>query len=642
MRALSIDIETFSEASLPAVGVYKYASDPSFEILLFAYSIDAGPVKVVDLARGEQIPKDVMYALDDPTTEKWAFNAQFERVCISAALGIDLKPEGWHCSMVWATSLGMNLSLDGVAKALRLPIEKMSEGKKLIRYFSMPVKATKANGGRTRNQPEHDLDAWESFTEYCRRDVEVELQIQEKLARHPMPSSEWADYWLDQKINDRGVEIDLGLARAAVTTDEQHRAEVLTKAKAITGLENPNSVMQLRDWLSKNGLELDSLAKQGVKDAIETAEGHVKEALELRLEMAKSSVKKYEAMTKAAGQDSRARGLLQFMGAGRTGRWAGRLIQVQNLPRQHTPDLDVARTLVKTGRGEDLETLWGSVPNTLSELIRTAIVPAAGHRFIVADYSAIEARVIAWLASEKWVLDLFRAGGDIYCETGTRMFGVEVTKDSPLRQKSKVAVLACGYQGGPGALRAMGAVRMGIDEDELQGLVDSWRRANPRIVGLWHNIDAAAKLAISSGEWIASGHLKVHVQDGILFIELPSGRRLAYPSPKPGENRFGGESITHLGVGTNRRWERMETYGGKLVENIVQATARDILADSMQRLEKAGHKIVMHVHDEVVIEAPIGRSSVEDVCQIMSETPPWATGLPLDAEGFECTYYRKG
>ena len=642
MKSLSIDIESYCDLSLPAVGVYKYAADHSFEVLLFAYSIDHNPVQVVDLAQGGQVPAEVLEALSDPEVTKWAFNAQFERTCLSAMLGQQLQPEGWKCSMVWATFLGMNLGLAGVAQALRLDAQKMTEGKRLIDYFSKPCRPTKANGGRTRNLPEHAPEDWATFNTYCGRDVEVEQEIQSRLVRQPMPKAEWENYWLDQQINDRGVRLDMDLVHQAIEANNAHRQTMMDTAREVTQLENPNSPTQMLAWLKDRGVDITNMTKKAVADALETASGDVEVALRMRQELAKSSVKKYEAMVKAAGTDDRARGLLQFVGAGRTGRWAGRLIQVQNLPRQHTSDLAQARELLKLGEFDALEMLWESTPNILSELIRTAFIPEPGSRFIVADYSAIEARVIAWLAGENWVLDLFRGGGDIYCETGTRMFGQEVTKASPLRQRAKVAVLACGYQGGPGALEAMGALEMGIDSKELKPLVDAWRSANQRIVSFWYNIDTAAKTVVKTGQGMQVGAIRLTLENGILFVWLPSGRQLSYPSPRIGENHFGGESITHLGVGENRKWSRLETYGGKLVENIVQATARDILANAMERLEREGYRVVMHIHDEVVIEAPEGFGSLEEVCQIMSVQPKWAQGLPLAAEGFESTYYRKG
>ena len=642
MKTLSIDIETFSEASLSSTGVYRYAADPSFTILLFAYSVDAGPVQIVDLAQGESLPAEVEAALSDPSVQKWAFNAQFERVCLSAYLGEKLDPRGWYCSMVWATYAGIPLNLAGVAQALHLETEKMTEGKDLIRKFSQPCKATKSNGGRTRNLPEHAMEDWETFKAYCVRDVEVERAIASRLSPLPMPSFEWENYWRDQRFNDLGVGIDVELASKAVEADLEIKEALYTQMRHWTGVENPQSVTQLLGWLQEHGAQLPSLAKADVASALEEADGNVADVLAARLEIAKSSVKKYEKMLDCVCPDGRAHGLLQFMGAGRTGRWAGRLVQVQNLPRQTFGDLEEAAALVKAGQADMLGVLWGSAPNVLSELIRAAFVAAPGHRFLVADFSAIEARVIAWLAGEQWVLDLFKNGGDIYCETGTRMFGQEVKKHSPLRQRAKVAVLACGYQGGVGALKAMGGEKLGLGEDEMASIVDAWRKANPRIAQMWWDVNRAALEAIKNGTSQMVGRIKVYQKLGALVIALPSGRELIYPSPRVGENRFGGESITFMGLGLNRKWGRIETYGGKLVENIVQATARDVLAHSMATLEAAGYPTVMHVHDEVITEVPYGRGSVEELCTLMSQGPKWSKGLPLAAEGFESTYYKKG
>lgn len=642
MKTLSIDIETYSEASLSSTGVYRYAADPSFTILLFAYSVDAGPVQIVDLAQGESLPAEVEAALSDPSVQKWAFNAQFERVCLSAYLGERLDPRGWYCSMVWSTYAGIPLNLAGVAQALHLETEKMSEGKDLIRKFSQPCKATKSNGGRTRNLPEHAMEDWETFKAYCVRDVEVERAIASRLSALPMPAFEWENYWRDQRFNDLGVGIDVELASKAVEADVEIKEALYTQMRHWTGVENPQSVTQLLAWLQDHGAQLPSLAKADVASALEEAEGSVADVLAARLEIAKSSVKKYEKMLDCVCPDGRAHGLLQFMGAGRTGRWAGRLVQVQNLPRQTFGDLEEAAALVKAGQADMLGVLWGSAPNVLSELIRAAFVAARGHRFLVADFSAIEARVIAWLAGEQWVLDLFKNGGDIYCETGTRMFGQEVKKHSPLRQRAKVAVLACGYQGGVGALKAMGGEKLGLSEDEMASIVDAWRKANPRIAQMWWDVNRAALEAIKNGTSQMVGRIKVYQKLGALVIALPSGRELIYPSPRVGENRFGGESITFMGLGLNRKWGRIETYGGKLVENIVQATARDVLAHSMATLEAAGYPTVMHVHDEVITEVPYGHGSVEELCALMSRGPRWSKGLPLAAEGFESTYYKKG
>ena len=642
MKTLSIDIETYSEASLSSTGVYRYAADPSFTILLFAYSVDGDPVQIVDLAQGESLPAEVEEALSDPSVQKWAFNAQFERVCLSAYLGERLDPRGWYCSMVWATYAGIPLNLAGVAQALHLETEKMTEGKDLIRKFSQPCKATKSNGGRTRNLPEHAPEDWETFKAYCVRDVEVERAIASRLAPLPMPSFEWENYWRDQRFNDMGVGIDVELASKAVEADLEIKEALYTQMRHWTGVENPQSVTQLLGWLQEHGAHLPSLAKADVASALEEADGSVADVLAARLEIAKSSVKKYEKMLDCVCPDGRAHGLLQFMGAGRTGRWAGRLVQVQNLPRQTFGDLEEAAALVKAGQADMLAPLWGSAPNVLSELIRAAFVAAPGSRFLVADFSAIEARVIAWLAGEQWVLDLFKNGGDIYCETGTRMFGQEVKKHSPLRQRAKVAVLACGYQGGVGALKAMGGEKLGLGEDEMASIVDAWRKANPRIAQMWWDVNRAALEAIKNGTSQMVGRIKVYQKLGALVIALPSGRELIYPSPRVGENRFGGESITFMGLGLNRKWGRIETYGGKLVENIVQATARDVLAHSMATLEAAGYPTVMHVHDEVITEVPYGRGSVEELCALMSDGPKWSKGLPLAAEGFESTYYKKG
>ena len=642
MKTLSIDIETYSEASLSSTGVYRYAADPSFTILLFAYSVDGDPVQIVDLAQGEHLPAEVEAALSDPSVQKWAFNAQFERVCLSAYLGEKLDPRGWYCSLVWSTYAGIPLNLAGVAQALHLETEKMTEGKDLIRKFSQPCKATKSNGGRTRNLPEHAPEDWETFKAYCIRDVEVERAIASRLTPLPMPSFEWENYWRDQRFNDLGVGIDVELASKAFEADLEIKEALYTQMKHWTGVENPQSVTQLLGWLQEHGAQLPSLAKADVASALEEADGSVADVLAARLEIAKSSVKKYEKMLDCVCPDGRAHGLLQFMGAGRTGRWAGRLVQVQNLPRQTFGDLEEAAALVKAGQADMLGVLWGSAPNVLSELIRAAFVAATGSRFLVADFSAIEARVIAWLAGEQWVLDLFKNGGDIYCETGSRMFGQEVKKHSPLRQRAKVAVLACGYQGGVGALKAMGGEKLGLTEDEMASIVDAWRKANPRIAQMWWDINRAALEAIKNGTSQMVGRIKVYQKLGALVIALPSGRELIYPSPRVGENRFGGESITFMGLGLNRKWGRIETYGGKLVENIVQATARDVLAHSMATLEAAGYPTVMHVHDEVITEVPYGHGSVEELCALMSRGPKWSKGLPLAAEGFESTYYKKG
>lgn len=655
MKYLSIDLETYSPLNLSKTGVYPYAAHPDFQILLFGYAIDEQPVQVVDLASGEKLPDEVVAALVDPGVVKWAFNASFERICLSSWLhryhpemlsGSEcLDPGQWRCSMVWAAYLGMPMSLDQVAKVLNLPVKKDTAGKKLIRQFCTPATPNLINKGARRNLPSSDPEGWKAFKEYNRRDVEVEQAIHTRLAKFPVPDEEWEAYALDQRINDAGIKLDATFVDAAVTLDEKHRHTTLDRAQELTGLENPNSPIQLKDWLANNGCPLDSLTKAEVATALEDASGVVKEILQLRGDLAKSSVKKYQAMLNVSGADGRARGLLQFYGAGRTGRFAGRLVQVQNLPRNYLPDLDQARILVKDKNLEAVELLYDSVPDTLSQLIRTAFIPASGNRFIVADYSAIEARVIAWLAGEKSTLEAFRDGKDLYCETASRMFKVPVEKhgvNGELRQKGKIAVLACGYGGSVGALKAMGALRMGLAEDELKPIVDAWRAANPHIVWLWQEVEDSALTAITTKQTVQLRNLTFSVESGILFITLPSGRRLAYVKPGLGQNRFGGTSITYWGVTTGRRWGRLETYGGKLVENIVQAVARDLLVHGMHNVANAGHQIVMHVHDEIVVDEPVeSGASVEQICRLMSSLPDWAGGLPLDADGYECNYYQK-
>lgn len=648
IRFLSVDIETFSSVDLGKSGVYRYAESEDFEILLFGYSVNGGPVRVVDLACGEKLPEVIRKAISDPTVMKWAFNAQFERICLSRFLGMPtgeyLAPVSWHCTMIWSATLGLPMSLAGVGTVLGLEKQKLTEGKDLIRYFCVPCKATKANGGRTRNLPAHDWTKWERFKSYNLRDVETEMEIQKKLSRFPVSEDEWRNYCLDQKINDRGVALDMELAHRAVQCDNQYRELYLQQAREITGLENPNSVLQLRDWLRERGVELDSLSKNAVQDLLPDTDGDVRKVLSLRQELAKSSVKKYTAMENLVCQDSRGRGLIQFYGASRTGRYAGKLLQVQNLPQNHLPDLETARALVRSGNFDALEMLYDSVPNVLSELIRTAIVPKKGCRFIVSDFSAIEARVLSWFAGEQWRLDTFIQGGDIYCASASQMFGVPVEKhgiNGELRQKGKQAELACGYGGSVGAMKSMGAVRMGVKEEELQPLVDAWRQANPRIVQFWWEVDRAAKTCVKQHVPTQAGKLRFEYQSGILFIQLPSGRRLAYAKPRMGENRFGGEAITYEGVGTGRKWERLETYGAKCVENIVQGTARDLLALALLRLEEAGYPVVMHCHDEAICEVPIGQGSVKEVNRIMAVAPEWAEGLPLKADGFETEFYKK-
>ena len=642
MKKLSIDLETYSSVDLGKSGVYKYAESEDFEILLFAYSIDDGEVKVVDLASGEIIPEEILSALSDKSIEKWAFNANFERVCLSRFLGKRLKPQGWYCTMIWSAYIGLPLSLEKVGEVLKLDKQKMNEGKALIRYFSIPCKPTKTNGMRTRNLPHHDLEKWSTFKEYNQRDVETEMEIKKKLSAFPMPQSEWENYWVDQNINDRGILIDEVLVDSAIKFDEILREENMDRALELTGLENPNSPLQLKKWLNKKGIEIDSLAKKDVEYALKNAEGDIKEVLELRQELSKSSVRKYDAMKNVKGKDNRARGLIQFYGANRTGRYSGRLIQVQNLRRNNLKDLDLARSLVKNRDYETLEILYESPSDVLSQLIRTAFIPKEGTRFIISDFSAIEARVLAWLAGEQWVLDAFENGEDIYCRTASRMFGVPVEKhgvNGNLRQKGKIATLACGYQGALGALKAMGGIEMGLSEDELQSIVDSWREANPNIVSLWWEIDAVVKRVVKTRIKEEYKNLVISYEKGILFIELPSKRRLAYPKAKIGINRFGGESIVYEGIVVGNKWDKIESYGGKFVENIVQAIARDILAEAMMRLEKKGFNIVMHIHDEVVIESD--SSSIEEINEIMSLVPSWAPGLILDADGFESEFYKK-
>ena len=642
MKRLSIDLETYSSVDLGKSGVYKYAESEDFEILLFAYALNDEKVQVIDLASGEIIPEEILAALSDESIEKWAFNANFERVCLSKFLGERLKPQGWHCTMIWSAYLGLPLSLEKVGKVLKIDKQKMNEGKALIRYFSIPCKPTKTNGMRTRNLPHHDLKKWSTFKEYNQRDVETEMAIKKKLSAFPMPQSEWENYWVDQNINDRGILIDEFLVDSAIKFDEILRDENMDRAIGLTGLENPNSPLQLKEWLNKKGLEIESLAKKDVESALKDAEGDIKEVLELRQELSKSSVRKYDAMKNVKGKDNRARGLIQFYGANRTGRYSGRLIQVQNLRRNNLKDLELARNLVKNEDYETLEILYESPSDVLSQLIRTAFIPKEGTRFIISDFSAIEARVLAWLAGEKWVLDAFENGEDIYCRTASRMFGVPVEKhgvNGHLRQKGKIATLACGYQGALGALKAMGGIEMGLSEDELQSIVDSWREANPNIVSLWWDIDSVVKRVVKTRTKEKYKSLVISYEKGILFIELPSKRRLAYPKTKIGTNRFGGESIVYEGIVVGNKWDKIESYGGKFVENIVQAIARDILAEAMMRLEKKGFNIVMHIHDEVVIESD--SSSIEEVNQIMSIVPGWAPGLILDADGFESEFYKK-
>jgi DNA polymerase len=661
VKNLEIDIETFSSVNLPKCGVYKYAESHDFEILLFGYSVDGGQVSTIDLACGEKLPEDVLNALTDDEVTKWAFNAQFERVCLSRylsdmGLSLDsfsdrhplsterarfLNPASWKCSMVWSAYMGLPLSLEGVGAVLGLEKQKLTEGKDLIRFFSVPCSPTKANGGRTRNLPEHAPDKWERYKVYNIRDVETEMQIQQKLAKFPVPESVWDEYHLDQEINDRGIRVDMTLVKQAIAIDEMSRSRLTKEMQKLTNLENPNSVVQMKSWLSDNGLETETLGKKAVASLIDETDGDVSKALELRQQLAKSSVKKYQAMENAACRDSRCRGMFQFYGANRSGRFSGRLIQLQNLPQNHMPDLAEARALVRADDVDRLRLLYDDIPDTLSQLIRTAFIPRPGYKFVVADFSSIEARVLAWLAGEQHTMDSFANGEDIYCATASAMFGVPVVKhgvNGELRQKGKIATLACGYGGSVGALKAMGAIEMGLTEEELKPIVDKWRQANPHIVKLWWDVDRAIKTALNTKTVTEVMGIRFTYKSQMLFIELPSGRHLSYVKPMLGVNRFGGESITYMGVGATKKWERIESYGPKFVENIIQAIARDILCYAMRTLSHCF--IVAHVHDEMIIECD-RRVDVQAVCDQMGRTPPWAPGLLLRADGYECEFYKK-
>ena len=650
IKTLSIDLETRSSIDISKAGVYKYAESPDFNILLFGVSVNGGPVIVYDLACGDVIPDEILAALSDPGIIKWAYNASFERVCISIWLrrnypqyfsGDYINPSSWKCSMVWAAYNGLPFGLERVGAALGLEQQKLKEGRDLIRYFCNPCKPTKSNGGRTWNLPEHAPEKWELLKKYNQRDVEVEMQIQERLKNYPVPDFIWDEYHLDQVINDRGIMIDRELVEQAIKIDEISNADLTAQMQKLTDLENPNSVAQLKGFLSEKGIEADSLGKKDVVEMIKTAPPELAEILQLRLQLAKSSVNKYQAMQNAACDDDRCRGMFQFYGASRSGRWAGRLIQLQNLPQNHLPDLEQARALVKAGDYEMVKMLYGNVPQILSELIRTAFIPAPGYRFIVSDFSAIEARVLSYLAGETWRSDVFKNNGDIYCASASQMFGVPVEKhgvNGHLRQKGKIAELALGYGGSVGALKAMGAIEMGLAEEELQPLVSMWRESNPRIVQYWWKVDTAVKTAIKEHVPTQVGIVQFFWKSGMLFIELPSGRRLAYVKPRIGENKFGGESITYMGTDAQKKWNRIESYGPKFTENIVQAISRDILAYAMNTLKE--YRIVGHVHDEVIIEAPT-EVSMNDVCELMGQTPPWVPGLLLRADGYECDFYRK-
>ena len=645
MKTLSIDIETYSSINLQKAGVYRYVEASDFEILLFSYSADGGEVLVVDLAQGETIPLEVIAALKDDAVTKWAFNAAFERICLSRYLGLPtgdyLEPNSWRCSMIWAATMGLPLSLEGVGAVLGLEKQKLTEGKDLIKYFCQPCAPTKTNGQRTRNHPYHAPEKWDAFKRYNIRDVEVEMAIQDKLAKFPVPESIWEEYHIDQEINDRGVALDMEIVKQAIGMDGRSRTELMEAMKSITALENPNSVQQMKAWLSDNGMETETLGKKAVAEMIKTAPPELQTVLTLRQQLAKSSVKKYQAMETAVCADGRARGMFQFYGANRTGRWAGRIIQMQNLPQNHLDDLTEARGLVHNGDFDAVEMLYEDVPDTLSQLIRTAFVPREGAKFIVSDFSAIEARVIAWLAGEEWRQKVFAEGKDIYCASASQMFKVPVEKhgiNGHLRQKGKIAELALGYGGSVGALKAMGALEMGLTEDELHPLVDAWRQANPKIVQFWWDVDRAAMEAVRYKLTNETHGITFTCRSGMLFITLPSGRQLAYVKPKIGENKFGGSCITYEGVGGTKKWERLDSYGPKFVENIVQATARDILCHSMKTLRHCS--IVMHIHDELVIEAD-PRVSLNAVCEQMGRTPAWAKGLLLRADGYETDFYKK-
>ncbi len=645
MKSICLDLETFSSVDITKSGVYRYAESPDFEILLFACSVDGHPVQVCDLACGEKVPDEILKALADEKVVKHSFNASFERVCLSRYLGLPtgtyLSPQGWHCDMVWAATLGLPQSLEGVGAVLGLEKQKLSEGKDLIRYFCKPCAPTQSNGGRTRNLPHHAPDKWETFKRYNLRDVETEMEIQKRLSKFPVPDFIWDEYIIDQQINDRGVLVDMELVRQAIYMDARSREELITAMKEFTQLENPNSVLQMKEWLAENGLMTESLDKKAIAELMKSAPPELCRVLSLRQQLAKSAVKKYQAMQNAVCADNRARGLFRFYGANRTGRFSSKIVQLQNLARNSMSDLDEARALVRSGDYESVSMLYEDVPDTLSQLVRTAFIPPEGKLFYVADFSAIEARVIAWLAGEKWRMKLFKNGGDIYCMSASQMFKVPVEKhgvNGHLRQKGKVAELSCGYGGGIGALKAMGALDMGLKEEELQPLVTAWRNSNPNIVKFWWAVDNAVMTAIKERITTETHGLKFTCRSGMLFITLPSGRKLAYVKPRIGMNQFGGESVTYESIGTTKKWERIESYGPKFVENIVQAIARDILCYAMRTLKHCS--IVMHIHDELVIEAN-PRMSLDAVCELMGRTPPWAEGLILQAAGYVTEFYKK-
>lgn len=645
IRKLSCDIETYSSVNLQKAGVYKYAQSDDFEILLFAYSLDDGEVNVIDLANGEQLPDEVRNAILDNSVLKWAFNAQFERVCLSRFLnlptGTYLNPSSWRCTMIWSAVMGLPLSLECVGNVLGLEKQKLTQGKELIKYFCVPCPPTKTNGGRCRNLPSDDISKWMAFKAYNYRDVEVEMQIAYKLRNFPVSEQLWSEYYLDQEINDRGILVDTDFVENAIKLHNDTRENLMQEIVAITKLENPNSVLQLRQWLADNHVETESLDKKSVSALLKRVDDKTAKVLKIRQQLSKSSVKKYEAMKEVACFDNRCRGMFQFLGANRTGRFAGRLVQLQNLPQNHIEDLKEARNLVVSGNNEIIPFLYDDVPSLLSQLIRTAFISKDNHLFYVADFSAIEARVIAWLAKEKWRLDVFKKGGDIYCASASQMFGVPVEKhgvNAELRQKGKIAELALGYGGSVGALTAMGALEMGLTEEELTPLVEAWRQSNPMIVDLWWSVDRCVKQTVKERVTTKTHGIMFSYQSGILFITLPSGRRLSYIKPRIGENQFGGESVTYEGVGATKKWERIESYGPKFVENIVQAIARDILVFAMQNLQD--YSIVAHVHDEVIIEATVD-TNIDEICEVMSVVPSWAIGLPLSAEGYICEFYKK-
>ena len=659
MKNISIDIETYSSNDLGKCGVYKYAEAPDFDILLFGYSIDGSEVQVIDLTAGEKIPEDILSALSDPAITKWAFNASFERICLSAWLRQNhpkyfkgyskaddsvsnyLNPASWKCSMIWSAYMGLPLSLEGVGAVLKLQDQKMKEGKDLIKYFCCPCKPTKVNGGRNRNFPDHAPDKWEIFKAYNKRDVEVEVSIKDRLSKFPVPESVWEEYHLDQEINDRGIMLDMDVVENAIAFDEKSKAGLMIAMQNITNLENPNSVVQMKQWLSENGVETESLGKKDVAGLIKETDGEITEALKLRLQLAKSSVKKYQAMQNAVCKDGRAHGMFQFYGANRSGRWAGRLIQLQNLPQNHMSDLAEARELVRTGDYDTLDMLYDDIPDTLSQLIRTAFIARPGYKFIVSDYSAIEARVLAHLTGETWRSKVFAEGKDIYCASASQMFKVPVEKhgiNGYLRQKGKIAELALGYGGSVGALKSMGALEMGLTEDELQPLVDSWRSSNPNITAFWWDVDGAVKTTIKQRISTEVKGIRFNYKSGMLFITLPSGRKLSYVKPRIGENRFGGESITYEGIGATKKWERIESYGPKFVENIVQAVSRDLLCYAMRNL--SDQRICGHVHDELIIECPEDMP-VESITKVMSRSPEWMPDILIRGDGYETKFYKK-